>query len=226
MPDPALTLFQAGAGRLVTVDDWVPTADVSAASAAVGAFPLPASGSLDAALLRPVTGGHTVQVTGSPFALDPNTNGGSVLVEVYDAGTGTSARLTNLSALQSVGTGADILIAGFTLTGSGKKRLLIRAVGPRLAAAPFDVVGVLRDPRVELFTAATPPVRIDQNDNWANALAPAFISVGAFILESGSRDAALVVELDASPSGTGYTVQVSGVGGTTGLALVELYELP
>jgi hypothetical protein len=60
------------------------------------------------------------------------------------------------------------------------------------------------------------------NDDWEAALAPAFASVGAFALTPGSRDAALVVTL---PPGA-YTAQVSGVGASTGIALVEVYELP
>jgi hypothetical protein len=225
MPDPSLILY-ANSVRIAANEDWLGAADVVAASTSLGAFPFSSTRSLDAALVRPITGGHTVEVTGAANAVNPATNFGKVIVEVYDAGAGAAARLTSLSALNRVGTGADILIAGFTLTGSGKKRVLVRAVGPRLAAAPFNIGGVLLDPRLEIFTAASPPVRIDQNDNWAASLTPIFSSVGSFLLNAGSLDAALVVELDASPSGTGYTVQVSGVGNTTGLAIVEVYELP
>ena len=53
--------------------------------------------------------------------------------------------------------------------------------------------------------------------------APIFSAVGAFALPGGSRDAALVLTLSAGHS---YTAQVSGIGGATGEALVEVYELP
>jgi hypothetical protein len=60
------------------------------------------------------------------------------------------------------------------------------------------------------------------NDNWVAADAPTFASVGAFALTPGSRDAALGISL--APGS--YTAQVSGVGGTTGVTLVEVYEVP
>jgi hypothetical protein len=96
--------------------------------------------------------------------------------------------------------------------------VLIRAIGPGLA--PFGVSGLLADPRLELFGGAT---KIDENDNWSGgALAEAALSVGAFAISPGSRDAALLVTL---PPGS-YSAQISGVGNTTGVALVEIYEVP
>ena len=96
-------------------------------------------------------------------------------------------------------------------------RVLVRAVGPTLGA--FGVTGALNDPRLEILRGTT---SVATNDNWLAADAPTFSSVGAFGLTAGSRDAALVVSL--APGS--YTAQVSGVGGTTGVALVEVYEVP
>ncbi len=109
---------------------------------------------------------------------------------------------------------------GFVIGGSAPKLLLIRAVGPGLGQ--FGVTGVLADPQLSLvplgqnFTVAA-------NDNWGGtaALQAAFTQAAAFALPSGSNDAAVVVRL---PPG-GYTVVVSGVGSTTGTALVEIYDL-
>lgn len=217
MPDPQLTLF-ANSVKIDANDDWL-GANAGIMNS-VGAFPLRA-GSLDAALVRSITGGNTVEVTGSALAFNPNTNSGTVIVELYDTGSANAPRLTNISALNLVSS-TNLLTAGFTLAGSGKKRLLVRAVGPGLT--PLGVGGALADPKLAIFNSAQ--VKIGENDTWDRALTSTFTSVGAFGLPADSRDAAIVVELDASPSGTGYTVQVSGVGGTTGLALVELYELP
>ena len=97
--------------------------------------------------------------------------------------------------------------------------MLIRGVGPGLAA--LGVEGTLANPRLEVFAADG--TRIAENDDWDPALAATFRSVAAFALPERSRDAALVVVL---PAGRGYTAQVSGLGGTTGEALVEVYELP
>ena len=67
-------------------------------------------------------------------------------------------------------------------------------------------------------------MQINQNDDWggSGSLSSAFASVGAFTLPAASKDAALLVTL---APGT-YTAQVSGVNNTTGVALVELYEIP
>jgi hypothetical protein len=138
-------------------------------------------------------------------------------MEAYDAGTGDSRRFTNLSARNKVGVGANILIAGFTLQGSGTRNLLIRAVGPKLT--DFGVAGVLTDPKLEIYSGTT---KLYENDNWLSSLSTTFASVGAFALNAGSKDAAITVAL---PAGA-YTVHVSGANGGIGEALVEIYELP
>jgi hypothetical protein len=206
MGDPRLAVYR-GSTLLDQNDNWGGGATLATAFAAVGAFPL-AAASLDAALLRAVDGAHTAQATGG---------GGTVLIEVYDTGAGPSPRLTNVSARNRVGTGDDILIAGFTLFGAGDRNLLIRGVGPGLAGV--GVSGGLTDPKIEIFSGGT---RIADNDTWAPALAATFTSAGAFALPAASRDAALTIRLQAGS----YTVQVSGADGGTGEGLVEIYELP
>jgi hypothetical protein len=141
------------------------------------------------------------------------------LVEAYDVAGGYTPRLINLSSRNSVGSGSDILIAGFALNGVGPKRLLIRAVGSELEK--FGVDGALRDPILRVTDSRGDVVAT--NDNWDASLATVFSSVGAFPLTVGSRDAAVLVTLTA---GASYTAQVSGVGNTTGEALVEVYEVP
>jgi hypothetical protein len=209
MADPRLELYN-GSTLVAQNDDWGNNAALSTAFDGVGAFPLVA-GSRDAAFLQAVDGTRSVQLKG--------TGAGVALVELYDTGTGNSPRLVNVSARNQVGTGDNILIFGFFVDGTGTKNLLIRAVGPRLA--DLGVSGVLADPRFDVFRAgsATP---VASNDNWAASLAPTFAAVGAFGLTAGSRDAALVTALTPGS----YTVQVSGVGGGTGEALVEIYEVP
>ena len=209
MADPKLSVFN-GSTLEASNDNWAGNSTVSAAITAVGAFPFASAASLDAALVSNINGGRTVQVSG-PAA-------GNLIVEAYDAGAGNSPRLTNLSALNFVGTGADVLIAGFTIDGTGTKNVLIRAVGPSLT--PLGVTGVLADPKLDLFNSAQ--AKIASNDNWPDSLATVFSGIGAFPLTSGGKDAALVINL---PPG-GYTVQVSGADGGTGVAIVEVYELP
>ena len=209
MADPKLALYN-GSTSVALNDNWQGNAAVSAAISAVGAFGFPSASSLDAALVATIEGGRTVQVSG-PAA-------GNVIVEAYDAGSGNSPRLTNLSALNYVGTGGDVLIAGFTVAGSGSRNLLIRAAGPSLGA--LGVPGTIADTKLELFTAAG--TKIAENDTYASSLNAIFTSVGAFGFVANAKDAALIVSL---PPG-GYTVQVSGADGGTGGAIVEVYELP
>ena len=214
MADPRLAVFTTDAPpvQIAQNNDWSGNAAVRAANAALGAFPFPSDASLDAALVTPIAGGRTVQVSG-PAA-------GSVIVEAYDNGSGNAVRFTSLSARNLVGTGANLLFVGFTIDGPGTKNLLFRAAGPSLGA--LGVPNTLVDPKLELFTAATPAAKIAENDTYAAALAPLFRTLGAFDFVPGAKDAALVLSL---PAGS-YTVQVSGVNNGTGDAIVEVYELP
>lgn len=124
--------------------------------------------------------------------------------------------LTNLSGRGQVEVGDAIHIGGFAIT-DGPATILIRGIGPTLGAAPYDVAGVLADPQLRLFRGST---EIAANDNWSGAdVSAAAVAVGAFALPAGSKDAALLVTL---PPGN-YTVHLSGVGNTRGVALLELY---
>jgi hypothetical protein len=210
MADPRIELYN-GQTVVTQNDNWANNATLSATAASLGAFAL-LPNSLDAALQQDVDGSRTVQLKG--------TGAGVALVELYDAGSGNASRLINVSALNQVGTGENILIFGFVINGTGTKRLLIRGVGPTLATT-FGINGALANPRFELFRTGS-NTAIASNDDWDASLASTFTAVGAFPLTAGSRDAALVTSL--APDA--YTVQVSGVNNGTGQALVEIYEVP
>jgi hypothetical protein len=186
---------------------------ISDAFAVSGAFALRPD-SRDAAVLRRMDGGnYTAQVTSA-------SGSGIALAEIYDTAPSSGARLVNVSARAQVGIGNGILIAGFNVSGNVPRQVLIRGVGPALSA--FGVPRVLANPRLDLYRGTT---LLQGNDDWGGttAFTAAFAQVGAFALSGGSsRDAALLVTL--SPGS--YTAQVSGVGNTTGVALIEVYELP
>ena len=207
MADPRLELYQ-GMTKIAENNDW--TASLASTFTAVGAFAFNTA-SKDAALLQTLNGAYTVQTTG--------TGAGTVLVEGYDAGTGSGTRLINLSARNRVGTGADLLIVGFSASGTVPLRLLIRAVGPTLSG--FGVTTVLANPKLEVYDVAG--IKIAENDDWEASLAATFPAVGAFALPAGSKDSGLLLTINP---GRTYTAQVSGVGATTGEALVEIYEVP
>lgn len=140
---------------------------------------------------------------------------------VVSVGDGFSRQL-NISTRGFAGTGGDTLIPAFVIAGANPKRLLIRAAGPALAA--FGVTGTIADPQIAVVSNGT---QVLTNDNWstdtANAAAvrAAATAVGAFPFAEGSRDAAVVVTL---PPGSG-SILVTGVGGATGEAIVEVYDL-
>jgi pimeloyl-ACP methyl ester carboxylesterase len=205
--DPQLKLFNGSSTQVAANDNW--DAALASVFATLGAFPFDAT-SKDAALQQTINGPHSAQATA--------TGPGAVLVEAYDAGPNDGRKLVNLSARFQVGTGDNILIAGFVLSGTGTRQLLIRAVGPTLTN--YGVTGVLTDPQLSVFDVGTP---IASNNDWSSSLSTTFTTLGAFALNAGSKDAALVVTLQA---GKPYSVQVSGVGNTTGEALVEIYLMP
>ena len=216
LANPQLKAF-SGSTVIATNDDWGTSANVTqliSTMAGVGAFPL-TTNSLDAVLLTDLNGGgYTVHVTGAGGAT------GVALMELYDAGGTDTARLVNLSARSTVGTGGNVLIAGFVIAQSSRT-VLIRAVGPGISGS---VTGVLADPRIKLYRDSQV---IAENNDWGTSsnstvLADTAKLVGAFSLESGSKDATLIATLPPGP----FTVIVSGVNDTTGVALVEVYEVP
>ena len=204
--DPRLELYDGAGVKGLTNDSWASTLATTFQS--VGAFALNA-GSKDAALVTSVNGASTAQLKGA--------DSGVTLLEVYALG-GMSApsRLNNVSARNLVGTGGNILIAGFTVGGDVAKTLLVRGVGPKLTA--FGVGGVLADPKLEIYRDAT---LLAANDDWNASVAAATPGLG-FALDAESKDAVLLITL---PPG-GYTAQLSGVGATTGVGLIEVYEVP
>jgi hypothetical protein len=219
---PKLELLRLGASAaLASNTGWSTAAnpaEISATAARIGAFPL-GSGSADSVILTTLApGSYTAVVTAA------DGRAGTSLLEVYDVSGGSAAqRLANLSTRASTGAGEATLTAGVVVTGSAPKRVLLRAAGPALAQ--FGVTGVLARPQLTLTTQAG--ATIATNAGWstsgdAAAIAEAAANTGAFAFASGSADAALIVNL--APGA--YTAQVTGVGGTNGVALIEVYEVP
>jgi hypothetical protein len=129
----------------------------------------------------------------------------------------------NIATRLPVGDGQDVLIGGFIIQGSAPKRLAIRAVGPSLNGI---VSGALQDPRLELRdgTGAT----LASNDNWRiTNVGGAIDSDQSIDLEatgvapSNNAESAMVVTLNPGA----YTAIISGVNNTTGIAIVEIYDL-
>jgi hypothetical protein len=219
LPDPQLQVF-SGSTLLATNDGWLGDAAITAAAAADGAFAWSDPTSHDAALVFPAApGAYTAQISGE------SNDTGVALVEIYDSTPAASynpskPRLVNISARVQVGTGGNVLIAGFVIGGATARTMLIRASGPALV--PFGVANTLPDPELTLFSGTSV---LASDSGWAGnpAIASTAAAVGAFgWSDPASHDSALLMTL---PPGA-YTAQIDGAGGDTGVALVELYEVP
>jgi hypothetical protein len=150
-------------------------------------------------VLDSTSGQHTLVVGSQTYTVNPDKN---------VAG--------NISTRLQVGTGTDVLIGGFIIQGTTPKRVAVRGIGPSLAAV--GLTGVLADPMIELHdqTGAI----IAQNDNWQNSDLRVDL-VGSGLAPSNPNEAALIAYLNPGS----YTVVLQGIGGTTGIGLVEIYDL-
>jgi hypothetical protein len=120
----------------------------------------------------------------------------------------------NISTRLSVGTGNNVLIGGFIVTGSQSKKVILRAVGPSLGDQFPDA---LQDPYLEVHDSTGKTIA--SNDNWQDGDKLAILASG--VAPKDNNEPAIVLTLDPG----NYTAIVSGVGGTTGIALVEVYDL-
>jgi len=219
---PVLSLYDSGGNLIQSNQGWGSGNATAAIMASAGAFAL-ATGSADSALVATLPpGAYTAQVAGSGGAT------GVVLLEVYEVGASpTSGRLVNLSTRGLVGTGPNIMIPGVYIgPGSGTRTLLVRAAGPALAS--LGVPGALPDPALSIENSSNSTIA--SNDNWGTPVgnAPdgatmggAFTAAGAFPFAAGSLDSATVVSVGPGS----YTILVSGVGASTGVGLVEVYDI-
>jgi hypothetical protein len=168
-------------------------------------------------LLNVDRGAHTAQVAGAAGTT------GIGLIELYDANPlDLSSRLTNISARAHVEGGSGVLIAGFVIRGGIPKTVLIRGVGPTLTQ--FGLEGVLADPKLALYSGSN---ILYENDDWnsgpnSSRIVSVSGTVGAFSLPDNSKDSVLLVELEPGD----YTAQLSGANGSTGIALIEVYDVP
>lgn len=209
LADPTLTL-NSGGTDLATNDDWQTDAASAAALRNVNLAP---SSDREAALVRTLApGGYTVVVGGK------GTGTGVALIEVFDldADSNSSSRVVNLSTRGRVGSGDNVMIMGFIVSGGAARDVLVTAIGGSLAE--YGVSGVLADPKIEVYSGSS---KIAESDDWLDS--KDFISIAR--TGASPRDPyESAVLLHLAPGG--YTVVVSGVDGSQGVALPEVYEIP
>jgi uncharacterized repeat protein (TIGR01451 family) len=180
---------------------------------------------------------NTVTVTGGQSDPTPGNNSASAMTTVASV---LDSSLINISTRARAQTGDDVMIGGFIIGGSVPKTVLIRARGGSLGGAPFNNPGVLANPTMQLFSGSTV---ITQNNDWqitdplclspatacggepeitATGLDPCQPNPGQPSAPPGcSQESALLVTLSPGV----YTAIVSGVGGTVGMGLVEVFEV-
>ncbi len=124
-------------------------------------------------------------------------------------------KLLNISTRMQVLTGDSVPIGGFIVTGLSPKKVIVRAIGPSLAA--FGVAGALADPTLELHAADGSVV--NSNDNWKDTQEPEIEATG--LMPTNDFESAIVESLDPGA----YTAVLQGKDGTTGVGLVEAYDL-
>jgi hypothetical protein len=211
---PVLGFFDAKSQKIWSGNFYGDSTVIKNTATRVGAFPLIAN-PVDCAYVGDIGSGmYSLQLSASTG------QGGIGIAEIYDADTSAgNVRLVNLSARARTGPGADVLTAGLVIGGNGPVKVLLRGVGPALAA--FSVPGYLANPKLVLFDDKSQPIA--SNTGWGGdpELAAAFVSTGAFGFGPNSKDTAMLVNLAPGL----YSVQVQSQDGSSGVAMVEVYEV-
>src|SRR5205814_9977623 len=137
-----------------------------------------------------------------------------------------ASRLGNISTRAFVQTGDNVMIGGFIVQGTGAKTVILRAIGPELSAPPFNIPNALANPTLELHDGNGR--LIARNDNWQTTIIGGIVtnSQVSAIQSSGhaptqASESAVIANLVPD----NYTAIVRGVSNTTGVALVEVYDL-
>ncbi len=203
--DPTLELHDASGKLLLRNDDWRDTQ-----AAAITASGLAPTDEREAAIIATLDpGNYTAIVAGQ------NDTSGVALTEIYEAQS-SGARLANISTRGFVGTDDNVMIGGVIVSGADPATILFRALGPSLA--DFGIVGPLRDPTLEIFDANG--TQVTTNDNWQETQKSAITASG--LAPPNDLEAATLLALEAG----NYTAVVRGTDNTTGVALIEAYQLP
>jgi plastocyanin len=223
LDDPTLELHDGTGGLIASNDNWQTTIiggiitgnqvqDINNSGHA------PTDARESAIIAELPAGNYTAIVRGVG-----NTTG-VALVEVYDLNSNANSILFNISTRSFVQTDDNVMIGGFIVQGTGSKRVIVRAIGPELI--PFGVPNVLVNPTLDLHDGAG--TLIASNDNWQTTIIGGIITGDQVqdIIDSGhaptdARESAIIAVL---PAGN-YTAIVRGLNGTTGVALVEVYDL-
>lgn len=207
LADPTLEVHGPGMFGTITNNNWRDSQE-----AQIKADGLPPTNDLEAAIdatLPP--GAYTAIVRGN------GTGTGIALVEVYDLDTAAASQLANLSTRAHVGTGSNVVIAGFVLgNNGGDDRVVVRGLGPSLSAQ--GVSNTLQNPTLELRDQNG--VLLATNNDWQDDPTQAAEITAAMLEPTDSRESAIAANL---PPGL-YTAILAGLNNTQGVGIVEVYD--
>jgi uncharacterized repeat protein (TIGR03803 family) len=215
LSDPTLELHQPD-GTIITNDNWkINDQTGQSQEADIRGTTIPPTDNLESAILATLTpGAYTAVLAGK------NGGTGVGLVEVYDLAQGANSKLANISTRGFVETGDNVMIGGLIVGGGGgggMAKVIVRAIGPSL-----QVRGALGDPTLELRNSSG--TLIDSNDNWKtrpNGTSQQAEIEATTIPPENDLESAVVQTLSAGR----YTAIVRGKNNTTGIGLVETYNL-
>ena len=208
LADPVLELRRADGSTIVTNDSWQ---NDTAAAELTSSGIAPANSKEAATIQTLAPGAYTAIVHGI------NSSSGIGLVELYDLSPAANSLVANISTRGFVDTGDNVLIGGFIVGPGSSGRVAVRAMGPSLANV--GISAALADPVLEIHD--NNGALLKTNDNWQTDAGAAEIQAAGLAPVNANESAML------SPLTPGmYTAIVRGQGSSTGVALVEAYNLP
>jgi hypothetical protein len=205
LQDPELTLYDRDGKVIASNDDWRSSQEAEIRESGIE----PRHDKEAAVLIRLEPNDYTAVIRGV------GGTSGIGLIEIYDIESSETARLANISTRGVVDGGDNILIGGFILEGGAAQKLLVRVIGPDLSSR--GVPGALQDPVVELRDSNG--ALLMRNDNWKQNQQTEIEATG--IPPTVDTESALLMTLGSG----NYTALVSGKDDTTGVALIEVYNL-
>jgi len=229
--NPTLELHNGNGTLIASNNDWQETIiggiiSSDQVSEILGSGHAPGDPSESAIIANLPPGRYTAIVRGAtptPTATPVNNTTGVALVEAYDLSPSLHSILSNISTRSFVQTGDEVMIGGFIVQGTQPKNVIIRAIGPELSQ--YGVSDFLANPTLELHKGNA---LLASNDNWQHTIIDRIITQDQVqdIQNSGhaptdASESAIIANL---PPGN-YTAIVRGVNNTTGVALVEVYDL-
>lgn len=204
LSDPVLELHGPGGAIIAENDNW------NSHRSEVIATGIPPSEEREAAIVTTLQpGAYTVILRGFSGST------GIAAVEAYDLNASADSRLANISTRGKVETGDNVMIGGWIIGGSEVTKVAVRALGPSLAGS--GITSALADPTLNVHNGNG--ALIAQNDDWRSAQEQALIAAG--LAPASDRESAILLSLTPG----NYTAIVRGTQETSGIALVEVYNL-